>query len=402
MPYQTGRNHQINFKLESTFNVAPGATGATGFRPTSGGGLNLTKRVFQSNEIRRDGLQIMGRHGSRSVAGTLNSELSLATHDPLLEAVMRDTWTATLQGTQADFTNISIASNVITANTGSFITKGFRVGDIVRLTNHSVAGNNDRNLRVIALTATTMTISAANVLTDAGADTSFEITRAKKLTRLANTSYLDRSFSVEEYAIDIDQSELYTGVNFSSARIQVAPNGMITVTYGLVGADGSALATGASPYFTDPTLTTSLPLVAADAKLALAGVDVLDLTSFDLTLAINAGGAEVVGSYVTPAMFTNQLAITGSLSALRKDLLKLTDFINETTFSLSLLMVEPDAEPKDYISIFLPAVKFAEVNKNELGANGPRVETLPIMVGFDPSRGSQYDQSAVVFGTSAA
>lgn len=401
MPYQTGRNYQVNYKVESAFNTAPGASGATAFRPTGGGGLQLGKRSFASNEIRRDGLQIMGRHGMRTVEGSYNAELSLGTFDALFEAIMRDTWSAALTITNATMTSITTTANTIVAAAGSWITQGLRVGDIIRLTNHSTAGNNNRNLTITALTASTITVAETLTL-DAVADTSFTITRPKKLTRLTGTSYVDRTFTFEEYGIDSDLSELFTGVAVASMRVQMQPSGMVNLTFGLVGADGQALTTGTSPYFSSPTITTSLPMVTTDAKLYVDGVAQLDLTGFDFTLAINAQGAEVVGSYVTPGMFTNQLAVTGSLSALRQDLTRLSSFIAETEFSVGLTCVENETEPKDFVSFFFPSVKFADLNKNELGANGPRVETAPLLIGFDPSRASQYDATSVCIETSAA
>lgn len=400
MPYQTGRNSQINFKVESAFNTPPGASGATGFRPTSGGGLNLRKRTFASGEVRKDGLSVMGRHGSRSVEGTLNSEMSLGTHDAFLEAIIRDTWGATLSASQADFTSITTGANTIVAASGSFITKGFRVGDVVRLGTHSQAANNNKNLRCTALSASTMTV-AETLVVDAAPDSTFTLSRGKKLTRLAGTALVDRTFTFEEYNGDIDATELYSGVSISSARIQVSPNGMVMITYGLVGADGTALVSGSSPYFTSPTISASLPMVAADAKLSVNGVDVVDLTSLDITLAVNSQGAEVVGSYVTPAMFTNQLAITGNFSCLRSDLSRLSSFIAEDRVALTLMMVENEAEPKDHISIVLPSIKFDGVDKNEFGANGPRIETIPIMVGYDPTRTSEYDATSISIVTSA-
>lgn len=400
MAYQTGRNQQINYKVEGTFNTLPGGTGGKAFRPT-GGGLNLSKQTFASQEIRRDGLQIMGRHGSRSVAGSLNGELSLGAFDDFFQAVMRDTWDSALSITNTQMTSITTTTSTIVAAAGSWITQGLRVGDIIRLTNHAQAGNNSRNLTITALTASTITV-AETLTADAVADSSFTVTRPKKLARLADTSYTDRTFTIEEYGVDIDQSEVYTGCVINSARVQLQPNGMVAVSFGIVGADATANASGSSPYFTSPTVTTALPMVGVDAKLYKGGVAVADLTSFEVTVALNAGGVPVIGSYVTPSMFTNTMSVTGSISAVRKDLQNLSDFIAETQFSIGVTCVENESEPKDFFSIFLPSVKFADVNKNELGANGPRIETLPLLVGIDPTRTSEHTATAIVFQTSAA
>lgn len=400
MPYQTGRNVQISYKAESVFNTLPGATGGKTFRPVSGG-MNLNKQTFASAEVRRDGLQIMGRHGSRSTEGTLNAELSLGSFDDFFQAVMRDTWDSPLNITQSTMTSITTTTSTIVAAAGSWIAQGLRVGDIIRLTNHASTGNNNRNLTITALTASTITVAETLTL-NASADTSFEIARPKKLKRLADTLYTDRTFTIEEYGVDVDLSEVYTGCVINSARIQLQPNGMIQVSFGIVGADGAVNNAGGSPYFTTPTTTTSLPMVGVDAKLYKGGVAVADLTSFELTIALNAGGVPVIGSYVTPAMFTNTMAVTGSISAVRKDLQNMTDFINETQFSLGVTCVENESEPRDFFNIFLPSVKFSDVNKSELGGNGPRIETLPILVGIDPTRTSEWDATAVCFQTSAA
>lgn len=145
---------------------------------------------------------------------------------------MRGTWTAAVAITQATMTSITTTSSTIVAAGGSWLTQGVRVGDVIRLTGHSTVGNNDRNLRVIAVTATTITVAEV-LTTDAVADTSFTVTILKKL--IQPTTPVRRSFTFEEYNIDVDLTERATGCRISSLRLTGGPDSMAVVEFGIVG-----------------------------------------------------------------------------------------------------------------------------------------------------------------------
>ena len=63
-------------------------------------------------------------------------------------------------------------------------------------------------------------------------------------------------FSIEDYAADIDQARLFTGCAVSSMAISLAPNQMVSTTFGMVGKDMTISATektqdaasGAAPF----------------------------------------------------------------------------------------------------------------------------------------------------------
>src|SRR5690242_2007593 len=163
MPSQTGKNVLVALKAETTFNTAPSpVTGGTQLRIVSGG-LGLKKTLIKSNEIRSDGQSSMARHGSRMVDGSYVCEVSLASFDPLFEAIMRSTWVAavalTTTGAGAFVDVTANANNQLTrTGTGSWITDGVRVGDMIRLSNYTVAGDNNINLRVTAVSQFVITV----------------------------------------------------------------------------------------------------------------------------------------------------------------------------------------------------------------------------------------------------
>jgi hypothetical protein len=103
-------------------------------------------------------MSVRGRHGTQAIAASYNAEASLGSLDPIIEAIMRSTWdSSALTKTQADFTSLTTGANTIVMTSGNPITMGFRVGDVIRAAGLPDAANNARNLRITALSSTTIT-----------------------------------------------------------------------------------------------------------------------------------------------------------------------------------------------------------------------------------------------------
>ncbi|QDZ10519.1 phage tail tube protein [Devosia ginsengisoli] len=393
--YQSGRNVLVSRKREVSFGVLPGATDAKVCRINSGG-LNLAKEPINSNELRSDGMSTRGRHGSRSVTGSYPVDLSVGTFDDMIEAVFRSTFSAALELDETDFTSITTTANTIVLASGSPIALGLRIGDIIRLTGHATAANNSRNLRITDLDATTITV-AETLIADAVADTAASISRPKSLVQ-GVTPY---SYTFEEYEADIDGTEIFTGCRIGSMQLQLQPNGMTMLTFGIVGQDMDALEGAEAPYFTDPTKTTSIGLTAVEAKIMLGGVDVLDVSSIDLTLQLNASGTPVVGSVLTPEVFTNSAQITLSVTALKKDIARVQQYLDEDELSLHLVFEENESGAADFCAFYLPNITLASATKSELGQDNGRTVTFTCLVGVD-ERGGAYPNTMIGFQTSAA
>ncbi|WP_199085466.1 phage tail tube protein [Bosea sp. ASV33] len=396
MAYQSGRNILVAYKPETNFGVLPdGASGSKVFRPNSGG-INLTKEPIRSNEVRRDGQITRGRHGSRSVAGQYVADLSLGSYDDFIEAAFRGTFDAPLA-----LAGLSVAADsagkTFTRSTGSWITDGVRIGDVGRFGGFTAGGvdNNGRNVRVVGLTATVMTV--ADAVTTVAQQTNITFARPKKL--IMGTT--PRSFAIEEREIDIDGSEVFLGNRVGSMQLQMSPNGMAQLTFGIVGRDMQAMTGAQSPYFTAPVATTSIGMTAVEALIRLGSEDILEVTSLNLNINLNAAGVPVVGSVVTPDVFTNQATVEGSITALKKDISRVQQFLNEDQLSLHLLFTENEGEPKDFCSFFVGNLTLASMAKSELGADGGRTQQINLLIGKD-ERGGAYSDSTVVYQTSAA
>lgn len=399
MAYQTGRQIEVAYKLETTYGELPGATDAKVFRPNTGN-LTLGIEPIRSNENRRDGMTTRGRHGTRSVTGQYSGDLSVGSYDDLIEAVFRGTFSPalTIDESAAAMTSATLAvgANTITASGGSWITAGLRVGDVIRLTDGFVAGNLNRNLRITGLTATVITV-AETLTVEAGPIASFELVRPKKVIQ----GVTNRSFTFEEREIDIDNSEIFKGVRVGQMQIQMAPNGMCILTFNLVGQDMEQKTGADSPYFTDPVEAVSIGLTAVEAKVRLGADDVMDISSIDLTVNLNAAGQPVIGSNLTPDVFTNLANIEGSITALKADATRVTQYLDEAELSLHLLFEEQETGAADFCAFHVPNMTLASATKSELGQDGARTQSFAILCGKD-MRGGAYDPTTISFQTSAA
>lgn len=400
MTYQTGRQIEVAYKPETAYGELPAdPTTAKVFRPNSGN-LALGIEPIRSNENRRDGMTTRGRHGSRSVTGQYAGDLSVGSYDDLIEAVLRGTFepALTIDESAAGLSSatLAVAANTITASAGSWITAGLRVGDVYRLTTGFDAGNLNRNLRITGLTATVITV-AETLTVEAGPIAAYTLVRPKKVIQ----GVTNRSFTFEEREIDIDNSEVFKGVRVGQMQIQMQPNGMCILTFNLVGQDMEQKSGADSPYFTSPSETVSIGLTAVEAKIRLGTDDVMDISSIDLTVNLNAAGQPVVGSNLTPDVFTNLANIEGSITALKADAARVTQYLDETELSLHLLFEEHESGLADFCAFHVPNMTLASATKSDLGSDGARTQTFSLLVGKD-LRGGAYDPTMISYQTSAA
>ncbi|MFL9823437.1 phage tail tube protein [Rhodoplanes sp. SY1] len=398
MSYQSQSNAWVAFKAQSAFGAAASAAGATLLRTTGGPGGRLTKATSPSNEVRPDGMRTRGRHGGKRTSGSYACEWSLGLADPVLEAVMRGTWSAAdLTLDQGDFTSLTTEADGIVLASGSPIGLGLRAGEVVRLVDHATPANNGRNLRIAALSASKIT-TAETLVANATPDTACAIVRPGRVL-INPPEPLKRWFTIEEHERDIDGSEVFEDCLWGSVQIQMQPNGQLVFAPSWTGTGAfRALTGGAAPHFTDPVRPGGAPMAVADATVRVGTTDVVDLTAFEITLDTAPGVTDVIASKLSPDVFPGQLAVTMSLTALRKDLQYLLDFDAETPYALHVLAVDETAEPKGFLSLLVPNFTLGEVQKSALSREGgARTQTIQVpadLVGVD-TRGGAWDHTMV-------
>ena len=400
MPYQSNSNIIVAAKRETVTGTANSTvTGAVGVRIVGSTGLSLKRAPITSQEISADGVMPMGRLGGKSVDGSFYTEMRVGGAFALFtEAVMRSTWATSTSITFATMTTVAVGTNEVVAAGGSWITQGIRVGDIFKLVGTTVSGNNNVNTRVLAVT--TLTISTVT-----GAFTTLTATVTGTLTVLPKlvtaTTPTRYSHTIEQYDEDTDLTELFLGNRCIGAKYSFKPNAMATAEYTFMGMDRTVLATGTSPWFTSPTYTTGLSLIADDSAIRFNGATVATFNGFDLEFSIDAAGENVLGSFVSPDIFDNRLTVRGTITGLRSDFSKLTLFDAETEFEVSILLQEPATAPKPCISFFIPRCKISALSAPVGGGDGPKVETLELMIGPKVAA-TGYDGTVVAIQSSSS
>lgn len=403
---QTARNVLAAVMRESSIGIAPAAgAGGTQLRILDSPGLKLTYNSIQSNERRNDMMRPMGRLGGRSVGGSYNMELTLGgATDSFLEAIMRSVWNpeTALWTSDGGATETSIqatdASTLTRVGTTSLIDAGFKVGDIITPTNMTNSANDNLRLRVTAVAADALTVAGTPLTADAASEAAV-LTRAKKVTNPVS-SLTRYSYAVEQYDVDIDLSELFLGCRLTGMNFSYRPNAIATMTLTFVGIDRDILVTGTSPWFTGPSLTSGVPLVADDGAIRYNGEDVTRFTGLDLNMQINATGQPVIGSVTSPDVFDNEITISGQVTGIREDFAKILMLETETEFEISGLFVEPESAPKDFVGFFIPRAKFNDLDAPFMGGDGPKIETLPFMVA-PKAAATGYDQTGISWFSSA-
>ena len=399
----------VAYKVQSGLGVQ--ATGAGGERlRVSGGGAQIQKNAVESREVRQDAQSTRGRHGSQRTTGEYETELSTGNMDTIFEALFRGTWgTADVEVSEGDMSSatIAVATNVITASAGSWITAGYRVGDVVTESVGLVAGNQNRDLRITALTATAMTVLAVDgaVLTDeAGPIASYTFTRTGRvLVNPLSGALVKRYFTVDEHDILIDGSEIYTDAVWTSMTLSMSPDGLFMANPSFSGTGQYETVTAVSaPLLTGPTASTGLPMAAIDAVVRLGTGDVVDLTSFEMTIDTVPDTPATVASVFAPDVFQGSMTLGMNLTMLRSDLLDVADFINETQLSLSCTVVDPDG---NYIHFHVPNFTFGSVDKSALSKDGgARTQTIAVpsaLIGID-EQGGAFDTTTLKIQVSNA
>ena len=396
MAFQSGQSVSITKKRQSGLGSAASGSGGQVLPLAPSSGLRLAKTPIESPEVRADGMTTIPRHGSRSMSGEVSGVVRVGAMDEWFEDLFRSTWVASFTITQAAMTSITTTTNTIVAAAGSWITQGLRVGDVITLTDHSTAANNSKRFVVTALTASTITVPAGSLTLNASADTTFTVTVHKRLAM----GVTERYNTIDEYHVDIDQSELATDVKVSSVNLSMQADGTVQATFGLVGRNLTSQASGASPVLTGTSYDTA-NLVATDALVLLDGVAMTTITGLDLTIDMGAQTTPVVGSTTSPDVFSNNTRVTGTISAIREDLTWLDRFSNETLGSIAILLKEPEAAPEDFLCIFIPYFTLTESPSAPLGGDGPMISSFSFVAGKRPVA-SGFVETMVQLSTSAA
>ena len=193
-------------------------------------------------------------------------------------------------------------------------------------------------------------------------------------------------FSIEDFAADIDQARLFTGCTMSSMNISIAPNQMVTSTFGVVGKDmtiSQTEKTVASSTVNNPFDSYSGDVQIADTGGSLSAIT--SITAVDFTLDNSFSPTFVVGDDSAPHILSEMASIEGTFSAYFEDASLIERFINETETQLSVSVNDPSGV-NEYEFLF-PRIKINGADV-PVGGTGPRIVELPFVALYDDTNNS--------------
>jgi hypothetical protein len=198
-------------------------------------------------------------------------------------------------------------------------------------------------------------------------------------TNVLKVGTTPKFFSIEDYAADIDQARLFSGMTVSTMGVSLAPNQMVTATYGMVGKDMSASATektqvaasGAAPF---DAYSGSLSIGTTGGSPSAAAI----VTGMDFTLTNSFAPTFVIGSDSAPQLEVGRAEIEGTLSVYYEDLAMINRFLNETETELDVTV----GDGTNTMNFNFPRAK---INSADVGVDGPtsRIISMSFVALYD-------------------
>lgn len=380
MPIATGVFKKLAIKRQAAKGtIAPaGAAGSSRYFRRVTSTMDLTKATYQSNEVNESQQVRDMRHGVKATAGTLTGELSVGGYQLPLEGVLRKL--AVAGATTGALATITAASTggrtgTFTRSAGSYLTDGFKIGDVVRPSGFTTTGvaNNGRNYLITALTATVMTVISVGETGLVGAKTAGDnvtiVVPGRKIW-VPETAQIRDYVTVEHWHSDIGVSEVFPDVMFTGANIALPPSGMATIELPMMGLDmNPAGVPGNAQYFTNPAASsTGAILAAVNGLLIIDGVVVGLLTGLTINIAGNHAYPDqngVVGSNLHADISPGVLGVSGQATVLFQDAVLRDKFINETECSIVAVLTADNTPGADFEAFVMSRVKFGGAGKDD-------------------------------------
>lgn len=204
-------------------------------------------------------------------------------------------------------------------------------------------------------------------------------------TNVLKVGVTPKFLSIEDYAADIDQARLFTGMTVSTMGISLAPNQMVTTTFGMVGKDMTVSATQK----TQTAAANNAPFDAYSGDIAIGNVGsssaVAIVTGLDFTLNNSFAPTFVIGDDSAPSLEYGRAEIEGTITAYFEDTALINRFLNETETELEVSVNDPTGT-NAYTFLF-PRIK---INSADVPVDGPtsRIINMSFVALFDATEAS--------------
>lgn len=406
MAISSGINRRIITKRQTAKGVIATNTGGQIVRRTSGM-FDLQKEAYTTEEEITSVRQVLSsRHGVKLVNGKISGILSPGTYSDYLGAVLlRDFAAVTaITGLSITIALAAVVNNVqtytVTRSAGSWLTDGIKIGYGVRLTAGTFnAGNLNRNMLVIAVTAAALTVIPMNeavngvAMVAEGPVASASLTVPGKVSYVPNAGHTNVYYTVEDYFGDLSPavSKRSIDVKFTKADLNLPGSGNSKIDLTAVGLNQTIAST---PYFAAPTSETTTPALAgANGSLVIDGVPQGVITGLQFSIDDSAAPADaVLGSSVRPDIFEGKVKVSGSFTAYYEGGAISSAYINETDVTLISALTGDNSNLADFVTFTLGRVKTSSETINDVETG--QVATYNFTAIYDNTGGAALSRHA--------
>lgn len=364
MTIASGSRVRLSYVAESTHGTTPGSPSMKTLR-TTGRNINLVKNMLESQEVRASRQLRDLRHGFQQGSGEIPFELSLSAYDDFLAAALGGSWAAI----STSGVNLSAdgTANTFTRASGSFVSDGYRAGDIVVTAGFSNSENNGR-FRLTGVSATVLTVEETTPVTEsAGSGKTVDLV-GKRLDIGTTLT----TFSVERAFLDLAQYQVFTGLAVNEFYLTLQPEQIVGGRFNVLAMAVAALS--GSSLGSPSAAPTHDPFASFDGVMYEGGTQTAIATGLEMTLNNGRSLNPVIGAKTSPDVFEGTAKISGTLTAFFNSATLLNKFVNETASSLWFKL--NDLNGTDFMNIVLGRVKYAggEINPPQ---EGPAPISMP-------------------------
>lgn len=349
------------------------------FRVTSKA-INLEKEELESDEVDPDTRQVSdSRHGFNRVVGSPGFQFSRQDFDDIIEIAQGAAFS---EPTAVSGINLGIdgTTKILDRASGSWITDGYRVGDIIEVAGFANGANNT-NWLVLAVAALNLTLYDPNdaIITEvAGAGRTVSL-KGKRcdISTVLTTMYMERQF------LDTGKYQKFNGVAINELPFSVSPRAIVTAAATLLGMSSAAIVSASESGVNPEAKSASSPYDAFTGLLHEGGTAITVVTGLDWNINNNRTLEAVIGSKFSPDVFEGDARGNGTLTSFFESETMYNKFVNETESTIFLRLNDPDGT--NFCSVVFPRVKYNGGNMDP-----PQRGPVPIQMPFKALMHSTY------------
>ena len=392
----------MSIGIQSAFGTIAPAAGARRM-PRVNSAPVFSRDSFASNTIELSQQVKSARLGVKRGQIPYQGQLTPGTYPEFFRGLLRKDWVAgvSVTATTISATYVAGTSLTFTRPAGSFITDGFRVGDVIRATGftNAAAVMNNRNYRIVNMTATTLVTSGTGnetgVTAAAGDSVTLKVQGKKVMVPTNETGdpHLFSAFSWEDYFADLNKAEVYVGCRMQQLRLSFPPTGYVMFDAMMQAKDMVKYDTG--PYFTSPAAPPAIQgLAGVNGIVRMNNGDVVTMTGLQLAISCQSESNPCIGADTVPEIFQGVISVSGSGSLYLGDMVNRDNYLGETEGEMHLFMTSDGTLNSPFMTAIMPRVKMMGVQKSDSPLSVMQSITFQALEGTGTNN---RDRSTIIF-----